>query len=90
MKKTIHIEVSGKVQGVYFRASAWEAARALQLKGWIRNHHMGKVEAVVSGEAEELERFVAWCRHGPARAKVEDVVVQQTYFQEFDSFEIRR
>jgi acylphosphatase len=71
----VHLVVSGRVQGVFFRASAAEEARRLGLHGWIRNLPDGRVEAEAEGERAALERFVEFCRRGPPAAQVGDVEV---------------
>lgn len=68
------VQVTGVVQGVYFRASAAEQARALGLAGWVRNTGQG-VEAVFEGHRADVERAIAWCHEGPPRAVVERVEV---------------
>lgn len=65
MKKRIHITVSGRVQGVFFRASARETAVKLGLLGWVRNLSDGRVEAVFEGEEGPLFSILEWCRQGP-------------------------
>mgnify|MGYP001024424125 CR=1 FL=1 len=70
-----HVVVSGRVQGVYFRASAAEEARALGLAGWVRNAG-DDVEAVFEGPRPAVERMIEWCHTGPAHASVERVEVE--------------
>ncbi len=71
--------VSGRVQGVWFRESCEREARALGVKGWVRNLSDGRVEAAFEGTAVAIERMVAWCRVGPSRARVTGVdVVSET------------
>lgn len=69
----MHLLVSGRVQGVFFRQSTKEAAERLALAGWVRNLDDGRVEALAEGPRETLEQFVAWCRQGPPNARVDDV-----------------
>jgi len=88
--KTARIIVSGRVQGVFFRQEAKSVARNLKLAGRIRNVADGKVEALVQGEEENIQKFIAWCRRGPPLAKVEGVkVTWENIEQEYDSFEIQ-
>jgi len=87
---TIQLIISGKVQGVYFRASAKEKADSLGLKGWVRNTRDGNVELVASGHYEKLAEMRDWCSHGPAGARVERVEEYSLQDGDFDSFEIRR
>ncbi|MDE3213302.1 MAG: acylphosphatase [Bacteroidota bacterium] len=88
--KTIHIEIYGKVQGVYYRASAREIALNCRISGWIRNDYSGKVEALVTGSEADLEKFITWCWEGPSRASVEKVDTREVTLQHFDTFEVLR
>ncbi|MBW2236561.1 MAG: acylphosphatase [Deltaproteobacteria bacterium] len=69
------VSVRGRVQGVFFRASTCERARALGVDGWVRNRPGGSVEAVFEGEPDRVEAAVAFCRSGPPGARVLDVEV---------------
>ena len=71
-----HLLISGRVQGVWFRHSCAEEARAAGLTGWVENRPDGQVEAVFEGGPEAVGRLVAWCRHGPPRAVVTGVEVR--------------
>jgi acylphosphatase len=77
----VHLVVSGLVQGVFFRGSAGDAARALGVHGWVRNLPDGRVEAEAEGERSALEEFVRFCRRGPPAARVDDVQVTWGAFQ---------
>ena len=68
-----HLRVYGRVQGVYFRASTQEQARALALRGWVRNRRDGTVEAVVEGPVAAVEALCAWAEQGPTHARVDRV-----------------
>jgi acylphosphatase len=68
--------VRGRVQGVFYRASAQAEARRLGVLGEVRNLPGGEVEAVAEGELRHVEEFVAWCRRGPPAARVEEVQVR--------------
>jgi acylphosphatase len=72
-----HLQISGLVQGVFYRETARREASRLGLSGWVRNRSDGSVEAVAEGAPEALEAFVAWCRRGPVQARVEDVQVRE-------------
>ena len=87
---TLHLLVKGKVQGVFYRATAKEVADKMGLKGWVRNTEEGAVEIMVSGTEEAVNEFVAWCRKGPSRAVVEDVMVTPKEETAFESFSIVR
>jgi acylphosphatase len=70
-----HVYVSGQVQGVFFRDTCARHAHQLGVTGWVRNRRDGRVEAVFEGETAAVERMVEWCRHGPPRAIVTGVQV---------------
>lgn len=73
--RAITAVVSGRVQGVFFRASARRVAQALGVSGWVRNRPDGTVEAFAQGDPDSLDEFVAWLREGPPDAHVADVEV---------------
>lgn len=73
MKKQVHLLILGRVQGVFFRASASHAARNLRINGFVRNLSDGSVELVGEGEEEALKRLIDWCRKGPPGAYVNRV-----------------
>lgn len=83
------IRITGRVQGVGYRASAWAEAERLGLRGFVRNEPDGSVYAEAEGEREPLDRFVAWCRRGPSHARVENVVKEERAPQGFAGFRIR-
>jgi acylphosphatase len=68
-----HLFISGRVQGVGFRASLESTARGLQLAGWVRNCHDGRVEALVQGPPPAVDALVQWCHRGPPAARVDAV-----------------
>lgn len=72
---SVRLIISGRVQGVFFRARAKEMADSLRLVGWVKNLPTGEVEAYAQGEAKNLEKFVQWCHAGPPAAKVSKVKV---------------
>jgi acylphosphatase len=69
------VYVSGRVQGVWFREACREQALAAGVSGWARNLADGRVEVVLEGSREAVDRVSAWCRAGPRRARVEGVEV---------------
>ena len=73
--RSIHLRVTGRVQGVYFRAWLAELAESLKLRGWVRNRHDGSVEAVISGKTDAVAQMVSSCHRGPPDAQVEKVEV---------------
>ena len=80
--------ISGVVQGVGFRYSMMAQARLLGITGWVRNRRDGSVEAMVAGDAAQVEAMLAWSRRGPAGAVV-DAVMVETASGEFAGFELR-
>jgi len=66
----VHLIARGRVQGVYFRASARDRARQLGLSGWVRNCPDGSVAILAEGERARLEQLVVWCHGGPPGAVV--------------------
>ena len=86
----IHVHITGKVQGVYFRKSTQTEAEKNTVYGWVKNLNDGRVEAVMEGEEENVNQTLEWCRKGPDGSKVDDITVQnETYTGKYDSFEIR-
>ena len=73
-----HLLISGRVQGVFFRASTRQEATRLALAGWVRNLPDGRVEAVAQGPADAVQRLVEWFWHGVQFAKVTDVIEEDT------------
>jgi len=91
MRRRAHLFISGKVQGVYFRANTQSEALKLGLKGFVRNLPDGRVEALFEGEEEAIEKMIAWCHRGPSGARVERVDVEWgEYRGEFEDFIILR
>lgn len=88
--KYLSIKITGKVQGVFFRASAKEVADQLTIKGVTQNMPDGSVYMEAEGEEDNLKRFIEWCKQGPPRAQVTRVDVQKGEVKNFEKFEIRR
>jgi len=72
----LHAFVSGRVQGVFFRASACDAGQRLGLVGWAKNLRDGRVEVVAQGPPPALDAFVAYLHQGPPAARVDQVEVR--------------
>lgn len=90
LKARAHVLVSGRVQGVFFRQETQELALRLNVAGWVRNTHDDRVEAVLEGEKENVERLVEFCKKGPPYAHVTKTeVMWEDYVGEFESFRIR-
>ncbi len=83
-----HFLVAGKVQGVWFRAGTKAEADRLGLSGWVRNLPDGGVEAVICGTLPVVEQMEAWLRHGPERARVDQLQAEDLPWQEYANFMI--
>lgn len=89
--KTYHLHITGKVQGVWYRASAKDKALSLGLKGKVWNEPDGAVGALVQGSDDLVSEFIAWCKEGPILAEVSAVnVSEQPTTEVFAGFEITR
>ncbi len=87
MKKSIHILVSGRVQGVFFRDSTKRKAKSLGVKGFVRNLENGEVEIFAEGEEDKLKELSSWCDYGPPLARVKEKRVEwKKYEEKFDNF----
>lgn len=75
MKARVHVFVSGRVQGVFFRDHTRRWATSLGLTGWVRNLLDGRVEVLAEGEKERLEDLVARLKQGPRMSEVRNVEV---------------
>ena len=85
-----HVFVTGKVQGVYYRATTRDTAREEGVDGWVQNLEDGRVEAVFEGDEAAVESMVEWCHTGSPRAEVEDVEVEYEEPEGIEGFRIRR
>ncbi|MEJ7729359.1 MAG: acylphosphatase [Polyangiaceae bacterium] len=87
--KQVQVTVRGRVQGVFFRASAQREARRMGLTGWVKNRPDGSVELLAEGEEDGLKDFLAWAHHGPSASRVERVDVRwRSYTGELPDFRI--
>lgn len=90
MASAIHFIVSGRVQGVCFRASTQEQARRLGLLGYVRNLDDGRVEVLAAGTDEALDALAQWLQQGPPLSRVDGVDRQAAVVSvDADPFEIR-
>ena len=88
-QKRINLVIRGRVQGVYFRASAQREARRLGLTGWVKNRADGSVEVLAEGEEDQVKDFLSWAQHGPSTARVDKVDTRwRSYPGEFAEFRI--
>ncbi len=89
MLKKIHLLISGKVQGVFYRVNTKNKADELGLTGWVKNIPDGKVEVLAEGKERGLKEFIKWCYNGSKGAKVDKVEVEwRDYENKFDNFKI--
>jgi acylphosphatase len=87
MKTRVHVLISGRVQGVWYRASTKQKADELGLTGWVKNTAEGNVEAVFEGEKARVDEMITWCWTGPPRAQVTDIKILPSHHEEtFTSF----
>jgi acylphosphatase len=84
--KTVHVRISGRVQGVWYRGWTVETARRLGLAGWVRNRADGTVEAVFQGSDAAVDTMIGMCRQGPPAASVTAVVAEPAPPQDFQGF----
>jgi acylphosphatase len=73
--RAVDVTITGIVQGVFFRARTQEQATRLGVTGWVTNQPDGSVAAHFEGPPGAVDELVAWCRTGPSRAQVDDVLV---------------
>jgi acylphosphatase len=90
MKKHFSILIFGKVQGVFFRASARSHATLLDITGIAQNEKDGSVYIEAEGEEANLNEFIAWCHRGPERAEVTRVELKGGLVKNYKSFEVKR
>ncbi len=88
--KSVSITVTGKVQGVFFRASAKDIADRLNVKGFAQNMPDGSVYIEAEGDEENLKQFIDWCQQGPPRASVSNVYITEAELKSFQRFDIKR
>jgi len=84
-----HVYVSGRVQGVYYRATTRDTAQEAGVCGWVRNLDDGRVEAVFEGPESAVEEMVAWCETGSRAASVDAVDATYEEPEGLDGFEVR-
>jgi acylphosphatase len=89
-RRRAHVFVSGRVQGVFYRANTRETARENGVDGWVKNLEDGRVEAVFEGPEDAVEEMVEWCHTGSPAADVEGVDIEYEDPQGEDGFRIER
>ena len=89
MKQAYAVTLSGRVQNVGFRFATVEKAQEIGIKGFVKNKPDGTVYIEAEGEADDLNRFLEWCKEGPPAAKVENSETQEIPIQEFTGFNVK-
>lgn len=87
---SVHLIIKGRVQGVFYRATALEIAKKLGISGWIKNTGEGNVETMAAGDQEALKLFIEWCREGPPDAQVTDISISPVENEKMEGFKILR
>jgi len=89
--RRIHLFISGRVQGVFFRARTKEKAEQLRLNGWVKNLHDGRVEALFEGDTDAITHMIDWCKKGPLLSSVTRVdIIEEPFTGDFSSFSIQQ
>jgi len=88
--KTIRLTIKGKVQGVFYRATAKDVADLLGIKGLVKNLPDRNVEIKATASEELLQKFISWCKQGPPKAMVDEVIIEELSLEEFNGFRIIR
>ncbi len=89
-QKCVHVFVTGRVQGVFFRQATRVTAIKNNVTGWIKNLDDGRVEVLIEGEDKSVDSVIEWCNYGPANSRVDNIQVNtEDYSGKFESFEVR-
>ena len=91
-RKTVKVTISGRVQGVFYRAETKKAADRFNVNGWVRNLPDGCVEAVFEADEPAIENMLAWCRKGSPNAQVSNVAVEpcpDVNVKDMETFDIK-
>jgi acylphosphatase len=90
MNKRVHLIISGKVQGVWFRLNTKNKADELGIFGWVKNTLNDKVEIIIEGNETNIKKMIKWCYKGSPLSKVENVDIDyQKPLNKYNSFNIR-
>ena len=88
-QQRVHLLVSGKVQGVFFRQALKVIAKKNNVLGWVRNLKDGRVEAILEGDNKSTNSVIEWARIGPANSRVDDIEMSNEEFKnEFSTFDV--
>ena len=89
-QKCVHVFVTGRVQGVFFRQATRVTAIKNNVTGWIKNLDDGRVEVLIEGEDKSVDSVIEWCNYGPANSRVDNIEVNnEDHTNKFESFEVR-
>ncbi len=88
MTRAVDVNISGRVQGVFFRRYAAQEADRLELSGWVRNEPDGSVAAHFEGPSHAVDEMVAWCRRGSPGSQVDELEVREVDPTGSASFEV--
>ena len=88
--KTVRLIIKGKVQGVFYRATAKDIADLTAVKGWVRNLPDDSVEITATAREDKLQKFISWCKQGPPKARVDEIIVEELDLHEFSNFKVIR
>ena len=89
-QKCVHVFVTGRVQGVFFRQATRVIAIQNNATGWVKNLTDGRVEILIEGEDKSMDTVKQWCSLGPANSRVDDVQINEEKFVgEYENFEVR-
>lgn len=87
--RAVDVTITGRVQGVFFRASCEQEARRLAVTGWVSNAPDGSVTGHFEGDADAVGALVDWCHDGPRHARVDRVEVREAGIQRCTGFQVR-
>jgi len=89
VKSSVHIFVTGKVQGVFFRQATKVIATKNNVTGWVKNLESGQVEILLEGDSKNVDSVTDWCHNGPANSRVDEIKIEQQKFSgEYSNFEV--
>jgi acylphosphatase len=86
--RSVRVTISGRVQGVFFRATCVELARDLGLAGSVRNLSDGRLSATFEGADDAVDRMLAWCREGPPMARVDALEIEDVPASDATGFRV--
>ena len=90
VQKRVHVFVTGRVKGVFFRQATKVIAIKNNVTGWVRNLDDGRVEILIEGDDKCIDSVIAWCDCGPANSRVDDIQINnENYLGSFENFCLR-